>query len=764
MIQHTGMRAGAAALALALMVGCVGGDDAPRAPLPEETVQAREQPIVGGDLESGYPAVGALTFRFPGYGYLGSFCTGTLIEPDWVLTAAHCLTEHEEFDLTPDIVLFHVGDDARPVGNGNFPSGGDFYQAQRFVIHPGYNDRTLADDIGLIQLAEPVTGVTPYPYNTLNLRNYVGSDIFYVGFGVTDGVNQNGGGLKRSTFVELSQVNSTTYYGEYDGSGTCFGDSGGPGLLQLDGQTRIVGVNSAVSGSGRDPCRGLYISTRVDAYATWIAEEIGATPPDCRQQPNVCSCADACQANGTCDNTACQVLSCDEVYDCFVDCGQDVACSNDCYFRGTDAARGQLDTMLGCFNDRCGNVSDAQFQTCIQNNCSTQLDACFPRMTGALSCDVMYSCLVDCGQDESCQTDCFNQGTAQAQDQLIAMNTCFDDRCGNIADEDAFLECATANCSGEIEACFPSDNCAITGGDCPGGTACYPTSTGSTNCVESDGAGLDQPCDPNLADRLSCGDGLICLEASGGGGACAAFCSSDRDCPSGLACAAPIFQGIDDLGVCLEPCTDADGDGVCVEDDCDDNDPNASPSAPEVCGDNVDNNCDSRIDEGCEGCVDNDRDGFCADTNDCDDANAAINPAAAEACGDNIDNNCNDLTDEGCENCVDEDRDGFCAGTTDCNDADPAASPALPEVCGDNIDNNCNSFIDEQCDGSSGDGDGGLLGGGGGGGSPGLLGGGGGGGTNESACSVASPAAPSRSPLGWMALALGLIGVAARRR
>ncbi|MEO1268745.1 MAG: trypsin-like serine protease [Myxococcota bacterium] len=726
------------ALCIALLgaAACVGEEGTRSSTQPPSSIEARKLPIIGGSNESGYPGVGALTFRFPGFGYQGSFCTGTLIDPQWVLTAAHCMTEHEGFELTPDIVLFYVGTDARPTRTGEFPAG-SFYQADRFIIHPQYNDRDLANDIGLVHLAEPVTGVQAFPYNTLNLNSFLGDDVLYVGYGVTDGANRTGGGVKRSTSVPLGQLDldESRYYSQYEGSGTCFGDSGGPGLLNINGQLSIVGVNSAVSGSGRDPCRGIYITTLVNAYATWIADQIGAPPPDCTRQADVCSCQEACQPNGSCDNTACQVLSCEEIYGCFVDCGQDAACGNDCYFRGTDTARSELDTMLGCFSANCANITnDAQYQTCVQNNCSRELDGCFPRQTGNLNCEDMYSCLLDCGNDEGCQTDCFNQGTSLAQDQLIAMNGCFDAQCGNIADEDAFLECATSRCANEIDGCFPADNCAITGGDCGAGQACYPTSTGSTNCVQSDGIALDQPCDPNLTDRLACADGLVCLDSSDGGGLCSAFCTRDADCPAPLSCLAPVFTGIDNIGVCAEPgdpgeCVDADNDGSCVEDDCDDTNAARTPGAAEACGDGVDNNCDGTIDEGCDNCVDGDGDGFCAGTTDCDDTSADVSPSADEICGDTLDNDCNGLVDDGCGGLVD--GGGEDGGSEDGENGED----------GDQM----GGLVGEDDD------------------TPGLISGSGGT-ASSGTCAVAQGHQPASGAGAWWALVVGLIGAMAIRR
>ncbi len=61
--------------------------------------------IVGGGPEAGHPAVGALVAGD------GALCTGTLVSPDTVLTAAHCLA-----GASTDTVQFFMGPDASGPG------------------------------------------------------------------------------------------------------------------------------------------------------------------------------------------------------------------------------------------------------------------------------------------------------------------------------------------------------------------------------------------------------------------------------------------------------------------------------------------------------------------------------------------------------------------------------------------------------------------------------------------------------------------------
>jgi hypothetical protein len=155
--------------------------------------------------------------------------------------------------------------------------------------------------------------------------------------------------------------------------------------------------------------------------------------------------------------------------------------------------------------------------------------------------------------------------------------------------------------------------------------------------------------------------------------------------------------------------------------DCNDTNANIKPKTAETC-DNVDQNCDGVIDDGC----DDDKDGFCdknltvvgtppiclSGGNDCDDTNSQVRPGKTEAC-DDVDNQCNGQVDEGC----DDDNDNYCdsgmgvlgapttctAGGGDCNDTAANVNPGQAEAC-DGIDNNCAAGADEVCKDSDNDG------------------------------------------------------------
>lgn len=566
--------------------------------LPEPIVT---RPIVNGETEEGFPAVGALVIVVPDWGYFGSYCTGTLIDPYWVLTAGHCVTAQQGgWPLIPGIVRFYVGNDARARGGSGGPSTGRMVQVEDFFPFPDYDPEGLVgfDDVGLVLLAEPITDVTPMP---LNLRALGGADldtpIRYVGFGVSNGRTQSGGGLKRTTTLPLTWLTDETYLADMDGSGTCFGDSGGPGLLEEGDEWRVAGVVSAgtsMSGGGADPCAtGTGIYMRVDAYASWIAEVTGLTFDSCAGTDQ-CLCPQACRADGTCDNLACRTRTCSEGMGCLAGCAAgDNGCAMDCQFLVTQTAFVPLRNAWYCIDAACPTGTPDRLE-CVAAACADKLAKCVADATSTGDCASLATCLDLCAAgDDLCIDACNRVASVEAMAARSQMADCLESECGvaaNLAGRTS--ECARTACRAQIETCLPPPPCDLTGGTCPEGQACRPDGDGTT-CVASGGGGAGDACDPGQA--APCADGLTC-DGEGDTGTCRPVCVGDDACADGDRCVANA--GPAGLGLCR--CIDEDGDGACLLQDCDDGDADRYPGRDEVCGNGVDDNCDGEVDEGCE--------------------------------------------------------------------------------------------------------------------------------------------------------------------
>jgi hypothetical protein len=238
-------------------------------------------------------------------------------------------------------------------------------------------------------------------------------------------------------------------------------------------------------------------------------------------------------------------------------------------------------------------------------------------------------------------------------------------------------------------------------------TGCQPSEgyvADNTDCNDDASAifpGAPELCDDEDLDE-DC-DGLIDDADTSASGKVRWYYDADAD-----------SYGSADFSLATEACDQPPGYAANY-DDCDDADRTINPAATELCGDDIDNDCDGSIDGDDEGArlvdwyADADGDtygdpdayygrvcdgpeGTVADNSDCDDTNPAANPAVVETWYDGVDSDCDGWSD------YDQDLDGFDSveyGGADCDDLDPLVSPGDIEICGDGIDNDCNSVEDD---------------------------------------------------------------------
>ena len=210
--------------------------------------------IVGGVVEEDYEAVGALVLEGE------VICTGTLIEDDIVVTAAHCFGE----DTPPSALSFFVGQSIED------REAGESLRVANVQVHPGYDSEKVINDIAIMVLREK-TDVLPIPYRRRALsKGFVGRKLLYVGYGATSGLG-TGGGVKRSVVIPTHEVNPKTIaFDDFFEKNTCFGDSGGPAIDTQDDEPTLIGVTS----HGDFLCALSGVSTRADAHDDFIREAI----------------------------------------------------------------------------------------------------------------------------------------------------------------------------------------------------------------------------------------------------------------------------------------------------------------------------------------------------------------------------------------------------------------------------------------------------------------------------------------------------------
>jgi secreted trypsin-like serine protease len=236
------------------------GDSAGELPLSQA-----EQPILRGTVDRSHPEVMLLASS------AGSLCTGTVIhvaeQTGFLLTAAHCVTEEREGGLLVPL----TADQLSVVPGVNFAESTTEFLVDSVSVEPTY-DGGFSADVAIVRFSfgDEAAPAVLRPLAPIEDRLAVNDELLLVGYGQTQSDDESTQRRRVTRSIEALDE-ARVAYSQQDGKGACFGDSGGPGLVEAAGEERVAVVISGLVSDSDEGCAGGFgVAMRVSAYAGFI--------------------------------------------------------------------------------------------------------------------------------------------------------------------------------------------------------------------------------------------------------------------------------------------------------------------------------------------------------------------------------------------------------------------------------------------------------------------------------------------------------------
>lgn len=549
---------------------------------PPTDLGGARAPIVDGVRETGEDAVVLVST----FGAL-SLCTGTLVAPNVVLTAKHCV-QPPGADAPYPMTAFTVGIGSAVGATTNYrvryveTTPGVYNQSET----TGLSGEIFGIDVAILILREAVEGVTPIPIRRDRPDDMIGQTFTAIGFGRTP---EGGSGVKYKGDGVLEAVTAGVLLTQ---EVICSGDSGGP-MIQEMPLRQVIGVASfgqaGACPSSRDGYNAVFNNLDLIDRGFALAGQCLGGDETCNSLDDDCdgmvdegclALGETCAANDECAHA--QLPSFLEPLESPIECldtGSGLTCTRPCDPTRPATSCGTLEV----FDEEPAALEGFY----CRRSASSCEGFCAPGAPGAgtdgAPCDADAECgsllCIDPGDGaRRCLPPCrAGEGECPVDEICVARATA----CGACVDASIVI-----GTRGLGEPCRNDDECSDATGciddacsracdeasPCPEGYRCD-----ASVCLRGTPGATGDPC----ADGPDCADATFCA-TQGDRGWCSHLCEIDADCPAEMECTStPAGSICTPEGALLgESCAEGE---LCVDGMCEDRTCTRTCGAGEPC-------------------------------------------------------------------------------------------------------------------------------------------------------------------------------------